>query len=84
MLRVPTLKLVYERKIYDLMPCHQPTERWEASGLLVKDRHYFVVFDAHRSRRCSCCLWAPSEPHSCGLAARGVRFPSFSPEHEMS
>ena len=33
MLRVPTLKLVYERKIHDLMSCHQPIERWEASGL---------------------------------------------------
>jgi hypothetical protein len=40
-----TLKLVTEHKICDLLPCHQPDERWEASGVLVKDRHYFVVFD---------------------------------------
>ena len=45
MVKVPTLKLVCERKICDLMPCHRPTERWEASGVLVRDRHYFVVFD---------------------------------------
>ena len=43
-----TLKLVCERKICDLMPSHEPTERWEASGVLVKDRHYFVVFDDRR------------------------------------
>jgi hypothetical protein len=42
---MPTLKLVCERKICDLMPRYGPTERWEASGVLVKDRHYFVVFD---------------------------------------
>jgi len=48
MVRVPSLKLVCERKICDLIPCHQPSERWEASGVLVKDRHYFVVFDDRR------------------------------------
>ena len=40
-----TLKLVSERKICDLIPCPKPDERWEASGVLVKDNHYFVVFD---------------------------------------
>ena len=45
MVALPTLKLVRESKICDLMPCDQPTKRWEASGVLVKDRHYFVVFD---------------------------------------
>jgi hypothetical protein len=45
MVTAPTLKLVRESKICDLMPCDQPTKRWEASGVLVKDRHYFVVFD---------------------------------------
>lgn len=45
---MPTLKVVHERKICDLMPCREPTERWEASGVLVKDRHYFVVFDNRR------------------------------------
>ena len=43
-----TLKVVRERKICDLMRCHQPTERWEASGILVRDGHYFVVFDDRR------------------------------------
>ena len=45
MATVPTLKLVCESKIRDLMPCDPPTKRWEASGVLVKDGHYFVVFD---------------------------------------
>jgi hypothetical protein len=45
MVTVPTLKLVCESKIRDLMPRDQLTERWEASGVLVKDRHLFVVFD---------------------------------------
>lgn len=42
---VPSLKLLSERKIGDLVSCDPPTKRWEASGVLVKDRHYFVVFD---------------------------------------
>jgi hypothetical protein len=45
MVAVTSLNLVCERKICDLMPCDQPTQRWEASGVLVKDRQYFVVFD---------------------------------------
>lgn len=45
MVEKPALKLVCERKICDLMPCDQSTERWEASGVLVKDRHFLVVFD---------------------------------------
>jgi hypothetical protein len=43
--KVPTLQLVCESKICDLMPREQPDTRWEASGVLVKDGHYFVVFD---------------------------------------
>ena len=42
---VPTLELVRESKICDLMSCGQLTSRWEASGVLVKGGHYFVVFD---------------------------------------
>ena len=45
MVTVPTLKLVRESKICDLLPCDRRIERWEASGVLVKDRHFFVVFD---------------------------------------
>ncbi|MHC4404102.1 MAG: hypothetical protein ACYTG0_30980 [Planctomycetota bacterium] len=45
MVTVPTLKLVCESKLCDLMPRYQPTKRLEASGVLVRDRHYFVVFD---------------------------------------
>lgn len=45
MATIPTLKLVRERKISQLMSCDDPTMRWEASGVLVKDGYYFVVFD---------------------------------------
>lgn len=45
MASAPTLKLVGESKIRDLMPPAQRSARWEASGVLVKDHHYFVVFD---------------------------------------
>src|SRR5262245_9881599 len=42
---IPTLRLVRERKIRDLVSCAKPTKRWEASGVLVDDGQYFVVFD---------------------------------------
>ena len=45
MITVPSLNLVCESKICDLIPCEHATTRWEASGVLVKDPHYFVVFD---------------------------------------
>jgi hypothetical protein len=45
MVTIPTLNLVCESKISDLMASDQPTRRWEASGVLVKDGHCFVVFD---------------------------------------
>jgi hypothetical protein len=44
---MPTLRLVCERKLCDLLACDQARKRWEASGVLVKDGHYFVVFDDH-------------------------------------
>jgi hypothetical protein len=45
MVTVATLKLVCESKIRDLLPRDHPSKRWEASGVLAKDHHYFVVFD---------------------------------------
>jgi hypothetical protein len=46
MVTVPSLKLVSESKICDLLPRDkQKKERWEASGVLVKGSDYFVVFD---------------------------------------
>jgi hypothetical protein len=39
-----TLQLVCERKLCELLECDKP-KRWEASGVLLKDGHYFVVFD---------------------------------------
>jgi hypothetical protein len=47
MAAAPTLQLVCEKKISDLLPADSQRQRWEASGLLVKDDHYFVVFDDH-------------------------------------
>jgi hypothetical protein len=44
MTTAPALSLVREAKICDLMTCDQ-SGRYEASGVLVKDGHYFVVFD---------------------------------------
>src|SRR5262245_32477224 len=41
----PALNLVREAKICDLLTCDQPAQRWEASGVLVKDGCFFVVFD---------------------------------------
>jgi hypothetical protein len=40
----PALNLVREAKICDLLACDQ-SGRYEASGVLVKDGHYYVVFD---------------------------------------
>jgi hypothetical protein len=45
MVTTATLKLVSERKICALMPRNQASARWEASGVLAKDRYFFVVFD---------------------------------------
>jgi len=46
MLKMPTLKLVRESKICNLLPRDkQKKERWEASGVLAKGKDYFVVFD---------------------------------------
>jgi hypothetical protein len=41
----PSLQLICESKICDLIPCDQRSKRWEASGILVKDGCYYVVFD---------------------------------------
>jgi hypothetical protein len=45
MATMPSLRLVSEFKIRDLMPGDRQTSRWEASGVLVKAPHFFVVFD---------------------------------------
>jgi hypothetical protein len=39
------LELVRESKIADLMPRDLEAQRWEASGILVKDGNFYVVFD---------------------------------------
>jgi hypothetical protein len=45
MATIPTLRLLRERKIRELISSHKPVKRWEASGVLVKDGHFLVVFD---------------------------------------
>jgi len=42
---MPVLNLKCEAKICDLLVCEKPKTRWEASGVLVKDGRFFVVFD---------------------------------------
>jgi hypothetical protein len=51
MVTAPTLNLVRESRICDLMTRDQPTKRWEASGVLVKDGYHFVVFDQRNEIR---------------------------------
>src|SRR5262245_50131301 len=45
MASTPTLELVTERKICELVSCDKSTDRWEASGILVKGSIYYVAFD---------------------------------------
>src|SRR4029079_228274 len=40
-----SLELVCQRNICNLIPRDQRSKRWEASGILVKDSCYYVVFD---------------------------------------
>jgi hypothetical protein len=69
MVTVPTLKLACESKIRDLMAREQATSRWEASGVLVKDGHFFVVFDDHAEiARVSDDLQPTSENELVGMA----------------
>jgi hypothetical protein len=61
---IPALKLVRERKICELLSCGKPKTRWEASGVLVRDGAYFVVFD---DRTEIACISADLEPDANGL-----------------
>jgi hypothetical protein len=45
MARPPALQLVCESKISELMPGEERRRRWEASGVLVQQGHFYVVFD---------------------------------------
>jgi hypothetical protein len=45
MVTAPKLQLVGESKIRDLITGEQETKRWEASGVLIKGEHIYVVFD---------------------------------------
>ncbi len=82
---VPTLKLICEHKIRDLMPKKHSTSRWEASGVLVKDQHYFVVFD---DRSEVACLSDDLESHNgnrlCGVADKdcGYEGITFNPSNK--
>jgi hypothetical protein len=42
---IQTLQLVCEKKIHELLPAADESKRWEASGVMVKDGSFFVVFD---------------------------------------
>lgn len=70
---MPTLQLVRECKISELMSHHEPAKRWEASGVLVKDGHFFVVFDDRTAvARISDDL-APNQENKLLGTAREVR-----------
>ena len=45
MAKARVLTLVREAKIGELVPLARPGERWEASGVCVRDGHFLVVFD---------------------------------------
>jgi hypothetical protein len=45
MVTAPTLGLVREAKICELLTCGRSAARWEASGVLAKDGYFYVVFD---------------------------------------
>lgn len=80
----PTLKLICERKICDLMPQKRSANRWEASGVLVKDRHYFVVFDDRSQVAClSDDLESNNGNSLCGMPNKdcgyeGITFNAFN------
>jgi hypothetical protein len=69
---IPTLELVRESKIRDLMPCEQDTKRWEASGVLVKDHHFFVVFDDRTEIACFSADLCPSNANGLFGMAHAV------------
>jgi hypothetical protein len=69
MAKTPTLKLICEGKIGDLMPRDQQSNRWEASGVLVRDGNFFVVFDDHSEiARLSNDLQLSDANGLCGMA----------------
>ena len=43
-MRFPELKLLSERKICELVRCDKRVERWEASGVLVKEGSFWKQF----------------------------------------
>lgn len=64
-----TLQLVCERKIGQLLPSRDDDKRWEASGILAKDGHYFVVFDDRTEiARISDTLKRVPSNRLCGIA----------------
>lgn len=43
--QIPTLELLKEHKIYELLPGGSADDRLEASGVCLKDGHFYVIFD---------------------------------------
>src|SRR6187401_334001 len=67
-----TLTLVRERKIGELLPPKGSGKRWEASGVLARDGHYYVVFDDRTEiARLSSCL-EPNEANGVFGIAHAV------------
>ena len=43
--QIPTLELLKEHKIYELLPVGSVDDRLEASGVCLKEGHFYVIFD---------------------------------------
>src|SRR3954471_8236078 len=69
---LPTLQLVCESKICDLVSCDPPVKRWEASGILVRDHLYFVVFDDRTEIACIADDLQPNETNGLFGIAHSV------------
>lgn len=64
-----TLTLLCESKLGDLLPGEDLSPRWEASGVLVKDGQYFVVFDDRTEiARIQAELQASDDNGLCGMS----------------
>jgi hypothetical protein len=64
-----TLNLLCECKLSDLLHSDDQSPRWEASGVLVKDGQYFVVFDDRTEiARVAADLQAGNGNGLCGMA----------------
>jgi hypothetical protein len=59
--------------------CNPPIKRWEASGVLVKGRHYFVVFDDRSEVACVSDDLQPNDANALfGISSADYGFEGIS------